>query len=176
MHSLAMIAGGASLVLREKVINPEGPCYIRLVGRKAGLIDWFLTMIGINTTTILEVYADRIEYSYGSLSGRMLEVIPLSKTSNLMCGYFKPVIFLVLAAIFFFTAFVTFGLTLIFTGIFTFLYYFRKSTLVSIIPNSGSATTVAFKRSLIEGQNITEEEAQQIIKIISDLVESANRK
>ena len=41
---------------------------------------------------------------------------------------------------------------------------------------SGSATTVAFKRSLIEGQNITEEEAQQIIKIISDLVESANRK
>lgn len=106
----------------------------------------------------------------------MLEVIPLSKTSNLMCGYFKPVIFLVLAAIFFFTAFVTFGLTLILTGIFTFLYYFRKSTLVSIIPNSGSATTVAFKRSLIEGQNITEEEAQQIIKIISDLVESANRK
>ena len=146
-----------------------------MVGRKAGLVDWFFTLIGINTTTTLEVYADRIEYSYGSLSGRMLEVIPLSKTSNLMCGYFKPVVFLILAAIFFLTAFVTFGLTLILTGIFAFLYYFRKSTLISIIPNSGSATAVAFKRSLIEGQNITEEEAQQIIKIISDLVEAANR-
>ena len=126
--------GGASLVLRENVINPEGPCYIRLVGRKAGFVDWFLTLIGINTTTTLEVYADRIEYSYGSLSGTVLEVIPLSKVSNLICGYFKPVLFLVLATITFFAAFVTLGLTLIFTAVFVFLYFFRKSTLVSIIP------------------------------------------
>ena len=176
MHSLAMLAGGASLVVREKLIDPEGPLYIRLVGRNAGLVDWFLTLIGINTTTTLEVYADRIEYSYGSLSGRMLEVIPLSKTSNLMCGYFKPVIFLFLAFIFLIAAFATFGLTLLLTALFVFLYFFRKSTLISIIPNSGSATTVAFKRSLIEGQNITEEEAQEIIKIISSLVENATAK
>ena len=176
MHSLAMLAGGASLVLREKIINPDGPCYVKLVGRKAGLMDWLLTLIGINTTTTLEVFEDRIEYSYGSLSGRVLEVIPLSKTSNLMCGYFKPVIFLIPALIFFFAAFMTFGLTLILTAIFVFLYFFRKSILISIVPNSGSAASVGFKRSLIEGQNITQEEAQEIIQIISSLVENANRK
>ena len=176
MHSLAMLSGGASLVLREKVINPEGPCYVKLVGRKAGLVDWLLTRIGINTTTTLEVFEDRIEYSYGSLSGRVLEVIPLSKTSNLLCGYFKPVIFLILAFISLIAAFATFGLTLILTALFVFFYYFRKSVLISIIPNSGSSATVAFKRSLIENQNITEEEAQQIIQLISNLVENANRK
>ena len=176
MHSLATLAGGASLVLREKIINPDGPCYVKLVGRKAGLMDWFLTLIGINTTTTLEVFEDRIEYSYGSLSGRVLEVIPLSKTSNLMCGYFKPVLLLIPALIFLFTAFVTFGLTLILTAVFVFLYFFRKSILISVIPNSGSATSVAFKRSLIEGQNITEEEAQEIIQIISSLVENANKR
>ena len=175
MHSLAMLAGGAALVLREKVINNDGPCYIRLVGRKAGLVDWFLTLIGVNTTTTLEVYADRIEYSHGSLSGRTLEVIPLSKVSNLVCGHFKPVIFLVFAVITFFAAFATFGLTLIFTALFAFLYFFRKSTLISVIPNSGSSTAVAFKRSLIEGQNITEEEAQDIIKMVAELVENANK-
>lgn len=175
MHSLAMMAGSASLVLREKQINPDGPCFVKLQGRKAGLVDWILTLIGINTTTTLEIYADRIEYHYGSVSGQVTEIIPLSKVSNLVCGYFKPVIFLVLAVIFFFTAFVTFGLTIILTALFLFFYCFSKSTVISIIPNSGSATSVAFKRSLIEGQNLNEQEAMQVIQIVSSLVEQANR-
>ena len=174
MHTLALAAGSSSLVLREKTINPEGPCYVRLVGRKAGLVDWILTLIGVNTTTTLEVYADRIEYSYGSLSGNVQEVIPLSKVSNLVCGHFKPVIYLVLAVVFLIAAFATFGMTLIFSALFLFLYFFRKSTLVSVIPNSGAQAAVAFKRSLIEGQNLTEEEAKEVIKVISGLVESAN--
>ena len=72
-----------------------------VVGRKPGLLDWLLTIIGINTTVVFEVYDNRVEYSYGSLSGRMTETIPLSKISNLMCGYFKPFFLLVLAAILF---------------------------------------------------------------------------
>ena len=170
-----MLVGGNSLVLREKVINSDGPCYVRLVGRKAGLVDWFLTLIGINTTTTLEVYADHVEYTHGSLSGSTLEVIPLSKVSNLVCGHFKPVLYLVLAIITFFAAFLTFGLSLILTALFVFLYFFNKSTMISVIPNSGSVTSVAFKRSLIEGQNITQEEAQYIIKLVSELVENANK-
>ena len=60
--------------------------------------------------------------------------------------------------------------------IFVVYYFLKKSTLISIIPNSASATTVAFKRSLIENKNISEEEAQQIIKIVANLVENANLK
>ena len=176
MHLLANWVGKEALALKEKEINQDGPCYVRLVGRKSGLIDWLLTLFGVNTTTTLEVYADRIEYSYGSLSGNVLEVIPLSKVSNLYCGRFKPVILLVLAVITFFAAFVTFGLSLILTVIFVIFYYLKKTTLISVIPNSASATAVAFKRSLIENQNISDEEAQQIIKIVANLVENANQK
>lgn len=176
MHFLANLVGTQALALKEKEVNPDGPCYVRLVGRKSGLIDWLLTVCGVNTTTTLEVYADRIEYSYGSLSGNVLEVIPLSKVSNLLCGRFKPVILLVLAVISFFAAFVTYGLSLILTVIFVVYYFLKKTTLISIIPNSASATAVAFKRSLIENKNISEEEAQQIIKMISELVEKANSK
>ena len=60
MHSLANLIGTQALALQEKEINPEGPCYVRLVGRKSGLIDWLLTICGVNTTTTLEIYADRI--------------------------------------------------------------------------------------------------------------------
>ena len=174
MHAMANMIGTAALAIKEKQINPEGPCYIRIVGRKSGLLDWFLNLIGVNTTTTLEVYSDRIEYSYGSLSGSVLEVIPLSKVSNLLCGRFKPVILFVFAVIAFFAAFFTFGISLIFAIVFIAYYFLKKTVLISIIPNSASAVAIAFKRSLIENQNISDEEAQEIIKIIADLVEKAN--
>ena len=173
---LANMVGTQALALVQKEINTEGPCYVRLVGRKSGVVDWLLTVIGINTTTVLEVYGDRIEYSYGSLSGRVVEMIPLSKVSNLLCGRFKPAILLILAGICFAAAFVTFGITLIFTILFVIFYFLKKTVLISIIPNSGSASSVAFKRSLIEGKDISEEEAANIIKIVAQLVEYANKK
>lgn len=176
MHFFANLIGSQALVLREKEINPTGPCYVRLVGRKSGLIAWLLTLCGVDTTTKLEVYADRVEYSYGSLSGNILEVIPLSKVSNLLCGRCKPVILLFWAVIAFFAVFMTFGLSLILTVVFIVFYFLKKTTLVSIIPNSASETSIAFKRSLIEQKNISDEEAQQIIKIVAMLVEKANSK
>ena len=175
MHLLADFIGTKALALQEKVVDYNGPCFIRLVGRKSGLLDWLLTLIGVNTKTTLEVYADRIEYSYGSLSGNMLEVIPLSKVSNLCCGRFKPVVLIVLAFISLIGAFFTFGISLI-PAILFFVYYFlKKTTLISIVSNSGSATGVAFKRSIIENKNISDEEAQEIIQLVAQLVEAANK-
>ena len=187
MHLLALLAGGNALALREKLIDENGPCFIRLVGRRSGLLDWFLTVIGINTTTVLEVYEDRIEYSYGSLSGRIQEMIPMSKVSNLVCAYFKPVILFFLAAIALIAGIVMacvmdgdernlclipFCLSLIF-----FIYYWlKKTTVIEIIPNSAYASAALFKRSLIENRNISDEDAQRIINIIIALVERANRR
>ncbi|MBO5760976.1 MAG: hypothetical protein J6S53_05470 [Lentisphaeria bacterium] len=176
MHIFANLIGTQALAIMEKQINYDGPCYVRLVGRKSGVVDWILTIFKVNTTTVLEVYADRIEYSYGSLSGSVLEVIPLSKVSNLLCGYFKPVILLVIAAIFVLLALPTFGTSLI-PAVLCLIYYFlKKSVLISVIPNSASGCAVAFKRSIIENQDITEKEGEEIIKVITQLVENANKK
>ena len=189
MHLLANLIGTNALALKQKDINPQGPRYIRLVGRKSGLIDWLLNICGIDTTTILEVYDDRIEYKYSSLSGTTQEVIPLSKVSNLVCGYFKPVILLVIALILSCLALILsclalwsglkneFSWILLLFAVVSFIYYYlKKSTLISIIPNSAMPASVAFKRSLIENQNITKDEAEKIIKIIVSLVEKANSK
>ena len=182
MHNLAMIFGSNAMVLREKDINEYGPVYVRLVGRKPGIIDWILTVIGINTTVIFEVYENRIEYSYGSLSGRMMEIIPLSKVSNLMCGYFKP-FFLIILGIIALLAGICIGFEVgafafiigLILSVVCFIYYFLlKTTMVSVIPNSASATSVAFKRSLIENNTISDEEAKQIVDIINQLVTKAN--
>lgn len=77
MHMAAMNASNSALVLKEKEINANGPCYIRLSGRKQGFWSWLMTLLGINVTTTLEVYEDRIERSFGSLSGFINETIPI---------------------------------------------------------------------------------------------------
>lgn len=176
MHLFANMVGSRALALMEKQVNNTGPCYIRLVGRKSGLLDWILTLLKVNTTTVLEVYSDRIEYSYGSLSGNILEVIPLSKVSNLICGRFRPTILLFFAFLSFLAAIPTLGLSLILTAVFVIFYFLKKTTLIQIIPNSSSMASVAFKRSIIENQNITEEEAKYIVQLVAFLVENANKK
>ena len=96
MHSLAMSAGNSALVLKEFSINYDGPEYVHIVARKSGLLSWLLTMIGIDATTIFRVYADRIEFEKGGLSGKLNTTIPLSSVSIASCGYTKPFILMVL--------------------------------------------------------------------------------
>ena len=56
MHNLAMLAGKAALVIKEAEVNEDGPLYVKIKGRKSGLIAWILTLLGIDITTTFEVY------------------------------------------------------------------------------------------------------------------------
>lgn len=173
MHSFAMLAGKAALVIREAEVNENGPLYVKIKGRKSGLIALLLTLIGVDTTTTFEVYENRIEFTEGSLSGRLKEMIPLSSVSNLGTGYMKPVVWMVLAIISLLLIVPTFGISILPMLFFGFLYFFRKSMLLYAIPNSGSGAVIIFKRSLIENVNISEEDAYKIIALITRLVEKS---
>lgn len=171
LGQLARMSGRGALVLRKMEINEAGPNFVHIEGRSAGIFSWFCTIIGIDTTTVFDVYGDRIEYSGGSLSGAFTETIPLTRISNLGTGFLKPFIYVILAVICLFLAIYTYGLSLILTALFAFLYWTRKSLMLYFIPHSGSTTFMAFKRSLIEGVALDAETAARIVKIVSDLVE-----
>ena len=157
MHQFAMLVGEAALVIKEAEVNENGPLYVRIKGRKSGIIAWFLNLIGVDTTAVFEVYEDRIEFSKGSLSGRIREMIPLTAICNLGTGYLKPIIWMVLAIIALLLIIPTFGISLLFMLLFGFMYFFRKSMLLYAIPSSGRGAIIVFKRSLIENVNISEE-------------------
>ena len=172
MHSFAVAASNSALVIKEATINEQGPLYVRIVGRKPGFIAWLLNLVKIDSTTVFEVYEDRIEFTEGSLSGRIKETIPLSRICNLGTGYTKPFIFLLLA-------FISIPLIVVIIGIFTlplflFLYFYNKSMILYAIPNSAHGACIVFKRSLIEGVNITEEDADRIINILRGLTNKAS--
>ncbi len=192
MHKAAMMLGRSALVLKEAEINEEGPCYVKIRARKAGLLAWFFTLLGIDTTTTFEVYENRVEFSQGSLSGKFKEMIPMSSISNLGTGYMKPFILLLLATISGLYCFcgllvclfanvpdsniIPVLISLLFTLVFGVCYALRKSMVIYAIPDSGRGAVVAFKSSIIEGVYLSEEKAYRIINLMNELVEQSKAK
>lgn len=171
LGQLARLSGKAALALREAEINENGPVYVHLKGRKPGLAGWLFAKMGLDDSTTLDVYGDRIEFSDCSLSGAFTETIPLTRVSNLGAGFLKPFALAIMAVVCLIAAIPTFGITLIPMAVFLFLYYTRKNLLVYFIPDSGSVTAICFRRSLIEGVDIGQEGAERIIAIVGALVE-----
>jgi len=164
MHTLATLIGPAALAVKELSITPEGKDgrYVRIVGRKSGLIDWFLSIIKIDSTTEFEVFEDHIKFTQANLSGRTTSVIPLSSISSLSSGYFKPIIYILLGI----PLLLCFGLGIIFL-----IYYFlHKSLIITATAHSSDGASIAFKRSVVEGVKIEENQAEEIIDIINKLV------
>lgn len=179
MHKLALAASRGALVVKELIINRTGPLYLKLVARRAGIIAFLLSLLKIDATTTLIVQGNRIEFTQGSLSGQMKEMIPLSSVSNLGTGFFKPILLLVYAVVAFVLAIGCLcsdlrivGLPLLLLAVVCVVAFFLKKTLVLfIIPGSSVGVTIAFKRSVIEGVNVGEAEARQIVELLTYLVE-----
>ena len=186
MHSFAMTASARALVLTEKEINENGPCFVRLRGRKAGFIAWFLTLVGIDVTTEFCVYEDHIEISEGSVSGKINELVPISSVSNLGTGLVKPFALLGLAALFIISALCSLGgalfthggagawagflFSLILAVLSIVAYKIGRTMMAYVVTDGGTTSGIFVKRSIIEAKTLTEEDVDQIIGILTRLV------
>lgn len=185
MGGSSMLFCGGWMVLREKSVDPDGPCYVHLVGRMAGARASLLTLFGVDTTTVFEVYGDRIEYSRNALSGQYLERIPMARIGNLRSGYYKPVLLLVFAVASLLGGFVigmiarfggspgmaipwTLGGALLSAILFAG-YFLRKTVYLKVVPAGAAAVTIAFRASGAAEQTLSPEEARRIIDIVTDL-------
>lgn len=178
-----MTVGNRALALKEFRIDYNGPKYVHIVARASGLISWLLTLMGIDITTVFDVYADRIEFQQGSLSGRIQTVLPMRSISIASTGYTKPILLFVIAFLFFVIGIVAaipclangfasagFILPWIIAFVCIIFYFLNKSLLISVVSNSSWPASICFKRSIIEGVKIEEEKAQEVINIINQLL------
>jgi hypothetical protein len=138
--------------------------HVHLVGRQAGLFAWILSALKLDPTTEIEIKNDLLVFTSSSLSGHTTRVIPMRSLTSAFYGYEKPwrealLITILLAP-------VLIGLVI------GPLYYFLNKTLaIGVIEASGWTGGFAFKRSVIEGQNIDEKQAQKVIEIVRDIIE-----
>lgn len=170
MFQFAALVGPSALAAKEFTLSPNGENgrYVRVVGRKSGLLSWFLALLGVDATTVLEVRGDRIHFRSSSLSGSLTTTVPLGTVSECSAGYFKPVIYLVLG-------FLTLPLVITIIGaivpiLFFLAYYLYKTLLITIRSHSGHLIAIAFKRSVIEGIKVEEADALAAVDIISELL------
>lgn len=157
MSTLATAAAKSALVVKEIRINEQGPLYVHIVGREAGAWAFIKQIVGIDSTTVFDVYADRLEFVEGSLSGRLTTCMPLSSVSVATSGFVKPFLWVIVGIL---TLPICIGI------LFLIGYYLSKSLIVSVTSNGGEAVTICLKRSVIEGVEINEETAFKIVEII----------
>lgn len=144
--------------------------FVKIHGRAGGLLSWMLGLMNISPTVTLDVGSDKIAFEQGSLEGSMVHRTPLEHLCSTFYGYTKPwkeavVVGVLVGALTFFLA----GIPGIIAGI---LYYYLKKTLtVGYTDIGGNSHAISFQRSVIEGQQIDENEAGRVCAIIQRLVD-----
>jgi hypothetical protein len=152
-----------ALVLKEwRVKDSTGPNdpKIVIIGRQAGLFGFLFSLIGIDPTTAIGVYPGFIAFRQGSWSGQTRHVTPHHHVCSTVFGYTKPwkealLITCLLAPVF--------GIGLILGPLY---YFLNKELSIGFTAMSGNSFGIAFKRSVIEGKSIGEEEGMRIAQMI----------
>lgn len=156
-----------ALVIKEWNVNEDAideEPLVSITGRQEGILFWLLSLIKIDPTTHLKIYRDKIEISQGSFSGNKKISIPTNQVSSAYFGYTKPWKIALIITLIFLPAF---GIGLILGPLY---YLFNKQLELAVIATSGHSYAINFKRSVIEGQNIGEEDGHNILDIIEKVI------
>ncbi len=149
----------------------DSQSFVQIEGRAGGFLSWLLSLVNISPTISLVVSSEKITFAEGSLAGSLRYQTPLENTCATFYGYTKP--WKEAVAIGVIVGMVTLFLFAIPGIIVGVLYYFLNKTLtVGYSDMGGLRNAIHFKRSLIEGQNIDEAEAEKVCNIIQNLVDA----
>ena len=176
MHQLAMLLGKAALVVKSvKIDKTAEDCQVEIIARKAGLVSWLLSLIGIDSTFTFRAYKDRLESEEGSLSGQISTVIPLTALDTFTNGFTKPFQFVIGAIIALIMGFIMLGqngfigfILIIVAVVLGVLYYLRKSLMLIFSTQGANSIIFVFKRSIIEGVNVDESLAKEVADLVKE--------
>ena len=185
-----MNIGGSILVLRRFQIDETGAsgAHVLIEAREAGLINFILTLIGLDPNSSLKVTRGSISFRTSSVFGSSQVSTPLPNIGAFVGGYKKPFLALVLSAITLISGFFFFLLIGVFYGdlglIFTLtmwvislvslIYYLLNKVMFIGFETSGGGTYgFAFKASVIEGVGVDINRVEQTIDFVNSLISSA---
>jgi hypothetical protein len=183
-----------ALVIKEWKASANG-VHVRIVGREEGLISFLLSLIKIDPTTKFEVTTKGLTFERGSMSGFSKRVTPKQSISSSYYGFLKPwktalVLFVVCFPLALalsagvkmmggggygqssgFALFIAFIIQLAGLLVGPIYYWLNKELSVGFVEVSGWGGVVSFKRSVIEGKSIDENEAGKVCAIIEKVLE-----
>lgn len=178
---------------RAETKPDERGTLVEIIGRRSGLIGLLLSLIGIDPLTKLLVSAERLEFSWASLSGTEYRVIPLVNICSTYYGYSKPWI----QAIGLWAFVVAIGwlvrdhllwdasdaevllgmgwVTLIGAVVAIIYYALNRRMTLGFLESSGHVNAISFKPSLIENVQIDAVQARNVSVIVQRCIEAKLR-
>ncbi len=196
LGALGRFSQASPLVLKSWYASdkplPDGS-YVRITGRRAGLVGFLFSLLGIDPVTTLKVSSQRIEFHSASLTGSFHRITPLNSVSSSYFGFFKPLVASIVVGIIagVFIALVA-GMTLDFSmnhrgmasfltmligfgggGVVAFIYYkFNVTQTVGFVELSGDNYFICFKPSVIEGVTVDEAKAKYAAELIQHFIQA----
>ena len=160
---------------------------VNIRGRQPGILNWVLSLLGVEPKVHLKVDNKHVRFEQGSIGGSATHVIQLNAVTSTLYGFTKPwkqtaVILFVSLGVGYNMIFeqpsgipqevasgaTKWGLIIALGGIIVAgLYYFLKQEMsVGLVDESGHTSVIVFKRSVIEGKKLGEEQAAYASSII----------
>ncbi|MEQ1637856.1 MAG: hypothetical protein ABL903_14320 [Methylococcales bacterium] len=148
--------------------------YIEIWARKPGSITWLFAILNIDPMTFMGVYYDKIIFQRISLNGYEKIVIPLSSVSSTYYRYRWPwksafIIFMIACGI----AYAMSASWIILIGLVCAIVWFllNKELCIGFSEVAHKNHGLVLKRSVIEGQEISESQFDYMTQIILALID-----
>jgi len=164
---------------------------IEIEGRKAGLVGFLLTLMGIDAKATLLVTARDVRFRKGSLYGEITSMMPLTAVASAHAGYAKPIGYLIAAGVIL-MACVSSGIGaatshggggaaialvgVVVAAILVVCYFLSKKMAVFVESAGGATFGLVFKPSVIEGVTVDVEKVKAVVDIIRELVITCQQK
>ncbi len=158
-----------TLAIKKFAVNPNAineVAYpiVDLEGRSSGFVAFIINLLGLNDTTTLKCYKNRLEYKTASLFGESSLTIPINKITGVAGGFSKPIELLIAAFLFFLlgiifagwsqNGWVFFIFALVIPVILMIQYLFNKTLSIAVSNGGSNLYGLQFKKALIEGTEV----------------------
>jgi hypothetical protein len=174
-----------ALVVKKFFVSPsprDDGVYVEIIGRQSGLIAWLFALLKIDPTLEMRVRHDKVEYMAASFSGFERVILPIHSVSSVFFGVVRPwlkalswlLIFLVgaYAAAEAGSTGAVIGLTLAGVVVAVLIFVLGRERSIGFTEMTGDDYALRLKRSVIEGQEISEERLAEIAAIIVALLDA----
>gem|GEM_PF-1417637 len=179
---------GSPLVLRRFQIDETGTsgANVWIEARQAGIINFLLTIVGLDPNSSLKVTRGSISFRNSSVFGSSQVSTPLANIGAFVGGYKKPFLALVLGVFFFLGGFISLAslgedggmMSFFFSAFLTLLcliyYYLRKTMFMGFETSGGGTYGFAFQASVLEGVGVDIKRVESTIAYVNSLISSAS--
>lgn len=174
-----------SLVVKKFFVSPtprEDGVYVEILARESGFFAWLFALLKLDPNFCLRIIYDKVCYESSSIFGFTKVIMPIHSVSSIYFGTVRPW----KKALFWFVLFAvgayvaaqmqemawTIGLTVAGIVIAVLVFILNRELTIGVNEVTDTPYEMTLKRSIIEGQEISEQKLEEITQIFTAILDA----